>query len=846
MLRLISWPYFRRHILRTALTAVGIVLGVTIFVAIHTANQSVLSAFSQTIDRIAGTTALQITAGENGFAEDVLEQVQASPAVKVAVPIIEAVSEVPGQGSLLILGVDMTGDRSLRQYDMEGTEDSSIDDPLIFLAQPDSLMVTKSFADRNGLSIGSPLMLGTAEGSKAFTIRGVMKASHLADAYGGNLAVMDIYAAQRMFGRGRTFDRIDLAVNPGIAVDAAQQQLAAMLGPAFDVQPPANRGRQAESMLAGYTMMVNVSSIFGLFVGLFIVYNSFAIAVVQRRSEIGILRALGATRGQIQRLFLMESASIGILGSIVGAAFGVVAAAAIASAISTLAGGVYGVAQQARAVASQPRVLLSAIVLGTLTSLVSAVLPAANAAAIEPVDALKKGGVPAPSHRENRVRVALAAAAGIASLICLLGGNVRTVFYIGYGCAILAALLLTPFAVMILAHGLRPLLRWFRPVEGALAADSLIQSPRRTSSSVAALMLSLALVVAFAGMARATYRSIVEWLDTSLNADLFVMPSPRLDVRTMRFPQSLAAEIAGLPGVARVQMFRNGRIAFRNRQVMLVAVEMASVAQTTRHPPVAGDAHDMYQKAAAGQGVIVSDTLAQLYRLAPGDVIEVPAPKGMISLPIVGVVLDYTDLQGSIIIDRALFIEYWDDPGVSDFRVFVSPNTRVGDVGEQIVKHFAGRRTVFVLTNEDGRKYILGLADQWFTLMNLQVAIAVLVAILGIINTLTVSITDRRRELGILRAVGARHAQIRRTIWIEACTVAVLGLVLGFVVGSINLYYMLEVVQRDVAGLRLPYSFPVGMTLALIPTILAAGFLASLLPAESAVRGALVEALEYE
>src|SRR5690349_820487 len=132
LLRLISWPYFRKHVLRTALTTAGIVLGVAVFVGMHTANQSVLFAFSRTVDRIAGKTELQVTAGETGFDEDVLERVQAAPTVRVAVPVIEAVADthVKGHGSLLVLGIDMTGDRSLRDYDLESGEESVIDDPL--------------------------------------------------------------------------------------------------------------------------------------------------------------------------------------------------------------------------------------------------------------------------------------------------------------------------------------------------------------------------------------------------------------------------------------------------------------------------------------------------------------------------------------------------------------------------------------------------------------------------------------------------------------------------------------------------------------------------------------------
>jgi len=140
----------------------------------------------------------------------------------------------------------------------------------------------------------------------------------------------------------------------------------------------------------------------------------------------------------------------------------------------------------------------------------------------------------------------------------------------------------------------------------------------------------------------------------------------------------------------------------------------------------------------------------------------------------------------------------------------------------------------------------LKVTDQWFGLTSVQIAVAVLVAVLGIVNTLTVSITDRRRELGVLQAVGGLRGQIRRTIWIEALSIASLGLTLGFALGAINLLFTLQIVHRDIAGMRLDYQYPISVALGLVPTIFAAAFIAAIWPAESAVRGSLVEALEYE
>ena len=157
---------------------------------------------------------MQVSAGEPGFDEDVLDKVRSLPGVRAAAPVIESTVSVGGT-NLLILGVDMLGDRNLRNYDLEDTGEA-IDDPLVFLAQADSLIVTSSFAGQKGLTIDSRIPMRTMAGDQVFTVRGIMKPGGLASAFGGDLAIMDIYAAQKVFGRGRKFDRVDLALEDGV------------------------------------------------------------------------------------------------------------------------------------------------------------------------------------------------------------------------------------------------------------------------------------------------------------------------------------------------------------------------------------------------------------------------------------------------------------------------------------------------------------------------------------------------------------------------------------------------------------------------------------------------------
>jgi putative ABC transport system permease protein len=844
LLRLISWPYARKHLLRCFLTIIGIVLGVAVFVGMHTANQSVLAAFRQTIDRIAGSTQLQVSAGEPGIDETVLETVLGLPEVRAAAPVIEATVQF-GKGNLLILGVDMLGDRNLRSYDLENT-DAAIDDPLVFLAQADSLLITKTFAAENGLAMNSRVPMRTMDGDQAFTVRGIMKPGGLASAFGGNLAIMDIYAAQKVFGRGRKFDRIDIALQDGVALNDGRAKLQKALGPGLDVDLPSSRGEQFEATSHIYSLASNITSVFALFIGMFIIYNTFAIAVTQRRSEIGILRALGATRAQIRTLFLTESLIAGLAGTLAGVAFGILLARAMAGYIGTLLADVYGIAQQAEHLEIDPWLIGIAVAMGLVTSLIAAVIPARNAAGVDPVKALQKGRYQSMREGENRTRRRWAIACAAASVATLALNRYPFVFYAGFLLAVLAAVLLSPALAHWLARMMRPAFAWIRPVEGALAADSLIQAPRRTSGTVSALMLSLALVVSLSGLTRASYDSISEWMRIALSPDLFVSTAETVTARSFVFPASLGPKLAAVDGVGDVQLIRSVRVLVKKTPVMIVAVDIASLARHAKLPAVQGDTEEMYRIAAQGKGVIASENFSRLHDCKLGDTLEIPAPTGVLRIPVIGIVRDFSDQQGSLLLQRDVFIHYWNDDSVNVFRLYLKPGVDGVRVRQQILDSYGNTRRLFVLTNADLRRYIIRVTDQWFGLTYVQIAVAVLVAILGIVNALTVSITDRRRELGVLQAVGGLRGQIRHTIWLEAIAVGLIGLVLGMALGAAQLYYTVEIARRDLSGIEIAYVYPFKMALALVPIILAAAFLAAIGPAEAAVRAPLVEALEYE
>jgi putative ABC transport system permease protein len=450
------------------------------------------------------------------------------------------------------------------------------------------------------------------------------------------------------------------------------------------------------------------------------------------------------------------------------------------------------------------------------------------------------------SAGENRMRRIIALVVTTLAAACLLLSRNRILAYAGDALAILAVLLLTPTLAQWVTRALRPLLRWLRPVEGTLAADSLLQAPRRTSGAVAALMLSLALVVALGGLTRASYDSIFQWLGVALNPDLFISPSQSLTARSFRFPGSMGDQLRAIPGVGEVQSVRAARIQINGAPVIFVAADVRALVNRATLPPTAGDPKTMYKLTGEGKGILASDNFALLHGYKLGDVLDLPSPHGVLRLPIVGIVVDYSDQQGSVLMDRSVYQRYWNDDTVNVFRIYLAQGATESEVKRRILERFGAERRLFVLTNRDVRQYVIRLTDQWFGITYVQIAVAVLVALLGIINTLIVSITDRRRELGVLQAVGGLRNQIRGTIWLEALTIGAVGLILGLVFGALQLYYSLRITGEDLAGMRLNYEYPYQICLVLVPVILAVAFISAIGPAESAVRGSLVEALEYE
>jgi putative ABC transport system permease protein len=847
---LITFKQWRAHRLRFALTTLGIALGVAVFFAIRTGNATLLDSLRATVEKLAGKATLQITAGESGFSEKILDTVRATPSVQLAEPVIEAMVQTAfaDEGSLLVLGVDTAGDQQLRDYQFDRTQ-TQIADPLVFLAQPNSILLARTFADRHGLKVGDKFPIFASDGKKEFTVQGTFKPIGVGEVFGGNVAVMDVYSAQVVFHRGRKFDRIDLMNAPGIPVEVVQQRLRAQLPPGVEVDRPEVRGQALENAVTAMRLGILITSFVALLVGVYIIFNSFTIAVNQRWKEIGILRAVGVERGNVSRMFLGEALLMGVIGSLVGIAGGFLLASAANRVMRGMVAAVYGVVSTAAPARLHLDQCAIAFVLGIATSLIGAWYPARGAASLDPALALHNIEA---RQRESvlgwrRMGAGLLLIAAGCALVIWTPSRLGLPIQFAFATIVLMGLtIVLPKLVLWIARAMRPIMNWAGGSEGALAVDAMIQTPRRCSATVGALMVGLMFVFSTASYIQSYRQMIDRWMNQVLNADIFVATSAMLRSTSYHFTEDLGRQIAALPGVNRVENVRFTAIPYRGDTAAVIAIEMNGFLERSQKAIEGADSRTVYNQLTGGEGVLVSRNFALRWGVGVGNRLTLESPTGTLERPILGFLDDYRSEKGTIFMDRALYKKFWGDDAVDFINVDLNPGADQMEMKHEIERLTAGSFHSFVYTNAEFKRWISSLVDQFFTLNYMQLVVAVMIALLGIVNTLLISVSERRREIGIVRAIGGLRTQIRKLVLLEAVAVAVVGVIVGSLAGMLNTVFMSHTVSLVLAGYSVPFYFPWQFVLLSVPVVTAVSLAAGWWPARNAARLQVIEAIGYE
>ena len=850
LLRLISIRHFLLSPLRTVLTIAGVAVGVATLVGIASINHTVMDAFRSTIDTIAGKADLSVSGASVGFAEEKLEQLRAVPGVAHAsggLTIIAPVKDAPGE-SLYIMGVDLLDDGFFRTYEGVDQDVSHLADDLEFLNSTDRLLLSERFAAAHQLKTGSTFALMTPDGAKDFTVHGLLRETGPVKAFGGSVAVMFFGSAQEAFGRGRTFDRVDLAKSPGTDLDELTRRLRAQLGPTYEVERPERRGQSVETMVRSFQLGLNLGSAVALIVGVFLVYNTVSIGVVQRRREIGVLRALGATRRSIRALFTLESFVLGTIGSTLGLPLGALVGRAAISAVSDSISTIY-VRVNAREVKLGMLEMGLGLTLGIVGSVFAALRPAIVASAVQPVEALRRdvaAGAGAVQLRSWPTFFGLALWAMVwpATQIPAPLENLPVGGYLGIFFILMGTTMLSPLLLRVLNRPFAGPGQWLLGISGRLAADNFARAPLRTAVPVSALAIGVAMAVTIAGFIGSFQQSAQRWISQAVPADLFVTGSSKIaGVQNQPIIGALGDELEKLPGVEsvdRVRIFPHDALGLR-----VFVVSMISEVYERRGAP------DVLDGALPTPGqrlthVTISENLSRRRKLHAGDHFKMITPTGEQDYAVAAVIIDYTSDQGSVIMDRALFAAHFGDDRVDSFHIYAKEPGQIEAIRRDITERYGKKYDLYVLSNGELHEEALSLITNAFAVTNAMELAAIALALLGVVNTLLAAVLDRTREIGLLRAIGANRGHIIRLFTAEAAFIGITGGLIGMVLGTVVGTVVTEVINLEATGWYFPFLFPWKTGISMLVASSVCAMLAGLYPARRAASLDVVEALAYE
>jgi len=833
------WTLFHRFILRplkreptrTALTVMAVALGVAAVVAIELAGGAAAGSFHSSVETLAGRAGFELTA-TGGVPDEAVARLAALSLDLRIHPRIEDYAVLADSRRLIpLLGVDLIAEPAL---DGNAAPDAA---GLNFFQQDDSIWITEGL----GYKRGDHVTLLIDDLAHECAVRGVLPAG------AGEAVVMDLAPAERLLRRRGVVDRVLIDTPQDSRADLATV-ISAALPQGLTLTRAGARTEENQKLLAAFRWNLRVLSYISLTVGAFLIYNTISVSVVRRRHEIGILRALGATRRMILAAFLGEAAAFGFLGSMAGLALGRVMAEVAVRLVSATVESLYVTSRPGPIALSWPVAIL-ALVAGVGTSILSALAPAREAAVVAPVEAMARG------RREHQARVqqwrdlavamALAGAAWIASRQQPVSG--KPLF--GY----IAALLLvaaSALAIPALIAGLNAaaLDLWRRlGAEALVASRSLVGSMRRTSVLVGALSTAVAMLAAVGIMVGSFRQTVVLWLDDRLQADLYLQPAiPTGADRHPTLSPDLVPLLAALPGVAAVDQLRSYEISYQGLPAMLAAADTRITQRYGTRPFLSGaDPADVFAQLQRGDAVIVSEPFSNKHGVHTGDSLDLNLGGRPAAFRVAGVYYDYGNERGTVLMDRSTLLKYLPDPAPTNIALYlqsgVSPEALL-----PLVEHALAGRRVLVLTNRAIREQGMRVFDRTFAITYALEAVAVFVAVMGVAGALLALVIDRRREIGLLRFLGAAQGQIRRMVLIEAGLLGLVANAVGFVLGFVLSLLLIFVINKQSFGWTIQFHWPVGVLLGALSLVYGATILAALYPARVATRLVPIEVVHED
>jgi len=780
-----TWKGLLAHKLRLALTAVAIVLGVTFvtgtFVLTDTLHNTFTTLFSgiyQHVDfQVRGQAAFTSggTAVRSPIDQSIAQKVRDVPGVADAVGTVTGYAQLvaPTGKAVTTTGAPTIGTSFDPVTQMSALHIKSGSAP----TNANDVVIDASTATKYHFHVGQRVRVLLTGPPRTFTLTGIVTFGTANNLAGATIAAFDLTTAQTIFDRTGRYDAIDVLAKPGANLGQLKTAIAAVLPPKVEVvtgQTVANESTNSINQALGFfSTALLVFAFISLFVGGFTIFNTFSIIVGQRTRELALLRLLGASRKQVFRSVLAEAGIVGVLASIVGLVLGVLDAAGLEALLNA-----FGITLPTGGLVFQPRTAIVGLIVGVGVTLVSAISPARRAVRIPPVAALSEHDVVAAES--SRRRFVIGSALAVVGIVVLaLGLTAPAIQLVGLGAiAIFIGIgMLAPLVARPMASVIGVPLAAVLGISGKLGRENSMRSPRRTAQTAAALLVGLALVSTIAVFGASVSRSATGSIDQAISANYIITASGGGGAG--EFSASTAAAARRVSGVTAVSTVYTGEFKFRNDISNLTAVSPNRLAQTIILRMNSGAGAPALT---AGQLLIDTNTATSDHLVVGSRVPAKFALTGNTTMR-VGGIFKPNSLLGSFLVSDTYYLAHFDN--ALPVAVLIRSAGGASASGKAAIK--AGLRAypnLMIQTQAEFKQSQQKMVNQLLGLVYVLLALAVLIALIGIVNTLMLSVFERTHEIGLLRAVGMRRRQVRAMIRSEAVILSVFGAIIGVLVGT--------------------------------------------------------------
>lgn len=858
--RWITLRSLRARPLRTFLSAFGIILGVAGLLAIQITNGAALESLSALFEGTAGKADLVVTnaAGADGesLPERVLRRLEGSQVVKAAVPSLQlrttlAVQLPDSAISLSLLGFDMGG---FVVYGIDPRADPAVRDYKLkqgsFLSPSggaQEIVLVENYAAESNLKVGSIIELLAAQGPQEFKIVGLIAKEGAGLNNNGAFGVIPLRTAQELFNRTGELDQIEIVLKPQYGAlreqESAKAELQSRLGGAYSITTTAAKGERVNQMLSGFSIGLNFMGGMALFVGAYLIYNTFSMTVIERTREFGLLRTLGLTRRQVVLQVLVEAGILGLAGSLAGALLGIGLAQGAARLLSSL------LDLDAIPTTVNVPTILSSLLIGILVTVIAALIPAWQAGRISPLEALRVRGI----RREGwllRHGWKLGMVMLLISTIILVANPFPydVQFRLGSITVVLlffGGTLLIPGSVGIWERLTRPLVSWLYGAAGRLGSSNLQRSKLRTTLTVAALMVGVSMIIITRGMTDSFRGDLEVWIDAYIGGDLMVNSPTPMRSQVMR-------RLEAMPGVAAVTPMRTLPVSWQLpdgavENLVFMGVDPATYLRVTGFvfSDSQVDAAAATRQLMAGNTLFISSVLAEKHDLQPGDVLRLRTRSGDQDFHIAAVVVSFFNQGLTVHGSWSDMRRYFKTSDASAYLVKVAEGYPTETVRLRIEDAFAKRQGLSVVSNQAVIDQVFRLLNQAYSMFDVMAIIAMLVGALGVVNTLTMNVAERIQEIGMLRSIGLTRGQTLVMVLAESLLMGLIGGVLGLAFGVLLTRIFLWSMTA-MSGYKINFVMPVMAVAAGLVIALLVSQLAAIFPARRAARTRILDAIHYE